>query len=267
MIKKNSFALLWYLFVVVSMAPAADNVVINEIHYHPIDDAPTEFIELYNPTPAPVNVSNYTFIDGIAFTIPAGTVIPSKGFLLVVQDPSSNEWRGLSKTGPYIGKLSNQGEEIVLRAPDGRTIDSFSYSDYSPWPRGADGYGSSLERIDPDLNSNDYHSWRASLGEGGTPGKQNSVRNVPPKPVLLSYQTIPAFPTSKKPIQIQVFLDGAEDIQDAEIRIETVTTNSRDASSFTAPMTRMEESVDIVKYNADITAQPSQTLVRFSMSM
>src|SRR5688572_8695438 len=70
-------------------APAAGQVVINEIHYDPPDRTiPAEFVELHNSGTAPADVSGWFFSDGIHFTIPDGSVIAPGEHLVVAQDPA-----------------------------------------------------------------------------------------------------------------------------------------------------------------------------------
>src|SRR5690606_18674880 len=63
------------------------NVVINEIHYHPANNGSNaEFLELYNNSDTPVDVSNWYFDEGIQFTIPEGTIIEAHGFLVICRN-------------------------------------------------------------------------------------------------------------------------------------------------------------------------------------
>jgi len=48
-----------------------------------------------------------------------------------------------------------------------------SYSDGAPWPAAADGFGPSLELLDPSLDNSDPASWDSSLELRGTPGLPN----------------------------------------------------------------------------------------------
>jgi hypothetical protein len=66
--------------------------------------------------------------------------------------------------------LSNGGEQVMLLGPLGEVIQSFSFSNTSPWPSGANGAGSSLEIIDPLGDAASPLNWRASAYSGGSPG-------------------------------------------------------------------------------------------------
>ena len=51
----------------------ADDIVINEILYHPEEKVvPEEFIELYNASDKEVDLSGWFFSDGVGFTFPEG---------------------------------------------------------------------------------------------------------------------------------------------------------------------------------------------------
>lgn len=140
---------------------SAENLVISEIFYNPPGPAEFgEFIELYNPTSNPIDLSGVRFISGITFEFPLKTVLPAGGRITL---------------GPedYAGQLSNSGENLTLLAADEAIIASFSYADGSPWPEAADGEGFSLVYRGPDPS--DPASWRTSAAPGGSPGGSDSL--------------------------------------------------------------------------------------------
>ncbi|RJP28454.1 MAG: lamin tail domain-containing protein [Candidatus Omnitrophota bacterium] len=260
----RSAVLFYGVFLSCLAADAVDDIVINEIYYHAPDTETAEFVELYNPTAAAIDISGYTFVAGIFYTIPAGTTIPAGGYLLVVSDPTHRKWSTLRNLvwGPYNGGLSNRGELILLRAPDGRTIEEFTYHESHPWPKGADGYGASLERISPDIASDDYHAWRASLSSGGTPGQRNSVADIPPYPTIVESHISPALPRSTDRVTFDLVFDDSGLINQVELRVERLTTTGRIGFE-TIPMTLVRREELNSTYRASIPAQNSQTLVRF----
>jgi hypothetical protein len=247
---------------------AADSVIINELHYNPTDNDLDEFIELYNPTASPIDLKDYNFSAGLSYTFPLGTMIQPQSYLLVVRDPSRSTWRRTTynKVGPYEGKLANDGEKITLRAPDGRIIDSLDYDDDPPWPRGADGYGASLERISPDLPSQDFHSWRASLREGGTPGEANSDSGSLPRPVITSIHFVPDRPISSEQVYVDVSLDSPELIRKVTLRVEPWT-NTETKPLVTLPMSLVQQDTNIATFRAVVSPHPSQTLVRVGVEV
>ena len=242
------------------------DVVINEISYHPVDDAPSEFIELYNKSDKTVDLSDVHFSRGIEFIFPQGTLLNAKTYILVVQDINNSAWRNLNKVGPYSGTLSNGGETVELVDSQTQVIDSFKYADASPWPRAADGEGYTLERISPDLPSKDYHSWRASEAKNGSPGKANSVINIPPYPMIQSFQINPSHPKSGDKVDISVTLDGIELIDQVICHYESQTIKDQ-GDHITKTMTPGEQTETSGVFLYTLPAMPNQTLVRVSLEI
>jgi hypothetical protein len=154
-------------------------VVINEIHYNPADNtSQEEFIELYNTGPAAVDLSNWAFTDGVAYTFPAGQQIAAGGYVVIAQSPATilAEF-GAASIGPYTGGLSSDGEHLELRNGQGQVVDEVDYNVSFPWPIAADGNGASMELINPALDNNLGSSWRPSYTPPLFPGPSD-----PPPP-------------------------------------------------------------------------------------
>ena len=155
-----------------------NTVLINEIHYWPSGLADDEFVELYNPSPTEaVDLSNWR-IDGIALTIPPGTVINPQGYMLFVRNDiqfRTTNGGGRIIAAEYPGSLSDAGEALSLRNKFGAVVSSVRFEPVAPWPTDAAGNGSSLELIDPTQPTNIVANWAASAAAGGTPGSQNSM--------------------------------------------------------------------------------------------
>lgn len=160
-------------------------VVINEIMYHPItEDDADEFVELHNPTAGPVDLSGWRFVEGIDFEIPAGTVLPAGGYLVVAADAARlranyPQLNAGNTVGNYSGRLANGGERLALAKPDqivrtnaatGEvvtntlyiTVAEVDYKDGGRWGRWSDGGGSSLELIDPRADPLQPMNWADS---------------------------------------------------------------------------------------------------------
>ena len=140
------------------------DIVLNEIFYHPPDERPGEFIELYNKGLSPIDISGYRFDDGIEFTFPEGTVLGPGAYLVVAEDPRilSENYGYDEALGPYSGRLANAGENVRLVDRAGNTVDEVRYREGGAWSRWADGGGSSLEVIDPDQDNSVGSAWDAS---------------------------------------------------------------------------------------------------------
>ncbi|MGC3960735.1 MAG: lamin tail domain-containing protein [Verrucomicrobiota bacterium] len=159
------------------------DVVINELMYHPIsenDDG--QYIELFNRSGSPVNLSGWTLGDGVSFTFPNGTTIAANGYLVVANSRASflTNYPMVNPAivlGDFGGNLSGGGERITLGMLDSIVgtngaalvtnffqivMDEVTYSDGGRWGQWADGGGSSLERIDPRANSRLPSNWADS---------------------------------------------------------------------------------------------------------
>ena len=147
-------------------APAnAGDIVIDEIYYAPKDKTSLEeFVELYNNGTSAVDLAGWYFSEGISYRFAASTVMQPGEYLVVAEDPATllSLYPGIRAVGPFLGKLSNDGEEIVLRDPQGEPEDSVDYRRGFPWPTVSKAQGYSIELIDPDLDNELGGSWRAS---------------------------------------------------------------------------------------------------------
>ncbi len=64
-----------------------------------------------------------------------------------------------SVLGDFGGRLSNGDEAIRLRDDFGNKVDEVHYYDGGNWSKYADGYGSSLELIDPNQDNSNHQAW------------------------------------------------------------------------------------------------------------
>lgn len=159
-----------------SGAPVDVDVTVSEINYHAeatVDAG--NWVELWNNTPAPVDVSLWKFRDNNflhLFTIPEGTILEPDARLVLVED--SMRFLALHPdVTNYLGNLNfglaNFGEELFLFDRRDSLRLNFMYGDDLPWPVGADGHGRTLERRSPDLPVEAPGSWFDGC-IGGSPG-------------------------------------------------------------------------------------------------
>lgn len=171
--------------VVANFAPVTgttSNVVINEIMYNAFDEQdPGDWVELYNNTPAAINLSGWILKDeddGHIFTFPDGTELEADGYLVVADDLEAFNQYYTEITNLYgeLGfGLAGGSDQVRLFDASGEMVDIVSYDDEAPWPSQADGTGYSLELSDPNINNNEGANWNASVIEFGTPGQVNST--------------------------------------------------------------------------------------------
>lgn len=161
-----------------------EEVVINEIYYHPISGQDSEqFVELHNPSAAAVDLRGWRFASGIEFQFPAGATIPPGGFVVVAKDAarlraSHPHLTAANTFGDFQGTLSRSGELLVLTKPDTIiaadaagglvtnvihiAVSEVHYREGGRWPELADGGGSSLELVDPRSDLQRGSNWQAS---------------------------------------------------------------------------------------------------------
>ena len=73
------------------------------------------------------------------------------------------------------------------------------------WFSAADGFGNSLELVNPLLPNTSGQNWLSSMNAGGTPGAANSVANLPQggvAPLILDVTHFPPVPRSTDPVAI-----------------------------------------------------------------
>jgi hypothetical protein len=169
---------------------SAENLVLSEIHYHPSDEGDNEFLEFVNTSTLPVDLSDVVLSEASTFKFPKATVLGPGERIVVAKDLVLFQARYQTNTSPYHrdvrvagaweSSLSNNGERIVVSAPDGTLLFSCLYGTSGAWPGRADGKGSSLELINParvpltaETKSawlNDPFNWRPSAEFHGSPG-------------------------------------------------------------------------------------------------
>jgi hypothetical protein len=161
-----------------------------------------EFVELFNRSANPVNLSGWKLSDpSTTATLPNYSLAP-EAYVIITPTSSAPAY---VPYGPTIGisnfpTLNNGGDTVRLRDAGGQLIDEVNYTD--AWYKNDDKKqgGWSLELIDPENLCAEEENWVASEHlSGGTPGQQNSVKANKPDltgPKLIS--AIPLTPTQLK---------------------------------------------------------------------
>lgn len=146
-------------------APVSTHVVINEVLYDPVGDTPdadAEWVELYNPADAEIDLGGWSLSDAAASdALPAFRVQPRTYAVVAASNSFSAAFPGfdgaLLVLGGRIGNaLDNGGDRLVLRDPAGNVIDAVSWgTDTSAFsPSVADvPAGHSIERHTPGLDT------------------------------------------------------------------------------------------------------------------
>ncbi|MDO9255500.1 MAG: lamin tail domain-containing protein [Bacteroidales bacterium] len=156
------------------------DILINEIMADPtppVNLPETEYVELYNRSAFPVELQNWSLWLGTTEKVLPQYTLPAGGYVILCDDGSKPL---LAPFGPVIDfssfSVTNGSGTSTLKDFDGNVIHTASYAE--SWFQGSykkDG-GWSLEQIDPLNPCGESANWAAcSNGDGGTPGKVNSV--------------------------------------------------------------------------------------------
>ncbi len=144
----------------------SDAIVINEIMFNAPSPSAEQWVEIYNRSGSPVDVSGWTFTDGITFEFPAGTPpIPAGAYALVVWDVAAFNalHPGLPRVfGPFTDKLTSSGERLRLRDANGNIADETRFSEGGTWPEFTSGTASSLELRNATADNANGGAWNAS---------------------------------------------------------------------------------------------------------
>ena len=183
---KREWSALNEAFFSIGSVPAnSSNLKITELHYHPeepsseielsisADRDDYEFVEFLNIASSPIDLSNTYFKDGINFTFPENTILDPDQRAVIVRDINAFRTRygndpKIHVIGEYTGRLSNDGERLLIKNSTGNDIVDFTYNDQIPWPIAADGTGPSL--VFTGETANDPSHWKENSLKGGRPG-------------------------------------------------------------------------------------------------
>ncbi len=181
-------AALLFVSIGSNLMAGMEDVVISEIHYHPVTTEDLEFIELWNTGTVPVNMQGAQISDAIEYTFGSVTLQPDERTVvcsdrtqfLNFYTPRFPNIADSLAPGAFLNRLNNAEETVQFLAANGDLIQSVFYQDLTPWPNRADGAGSSLEWIHDGPRSTDSSThWRASYLVHGSPGESGLERRIP----------------------------------------------------------------------------------------
>ena len=163
---KKNYSIILVLFTLL-IQNLSGQIVMTEIMYNPPESGTDslEFIELYNAGNNTVNISGYSFTNGISITL--STIIDSGNFVIVCEDSIALANTFGINGYEWVGSLSNGGEPIVLRDSQGLLVDSVEYSSSGSWPSSANGNGYSLVLCDPKSDNSLAENWSAASTNTG----------------------------------------------------------------------------------------------------
>jgi hypothetical protein len=160
------------------------DIVINEIMADP--DPPSglpsaEYAELFNRTPYPINLKDWTFGAGSTVKIIPDKVIQPNDYLILTGGEELSLYGNSVDLFTAGSTLTNDGTTLLLKNEMGRVIHTVTYSIdwYNNTLKETGGW--SLEMIDPNNPCGCNENWSASNDPlGGTPGGLNSISQANP---------------------------------------------------------------------------------------
>lgn len=166
-------------------------LVISEIMFNPPDAWSTgslEYVEIHNPDIFFEEVGGYRLEGSVDFTIPAGTLLPSGGYLVIARDPAAvASFYGIHGVlGPWTNNLPNDNGTVRLVNDVGGWVLEVNYAAVAPWPVAADGTGHSLVLRRPSYGEDNPRAWGISDVIGGSPGRGDGWGVEPLRSVIIN---------------------------------------------------------------------------------
>ena len=167
--------------------PLPGDVIITEIMCDPTPGVHlprVEFVELYNTTNLPIDLTGWEFTDPTTMGVIPGVILPPDTFIILCSNSSVDSFTANGINALLTGisawpSLNNSGDLISLYDDNANLIDQVDYTDGWYHDPTKDNGGWTLELIDADSPCSGEFNWNASIDtSGGTPGKTNSVTGV-----------------------------------------------------------------------------------------
>ncbi|MBC7879209.1 MAG: DUF11 domain-containing protein [Anaerolineales bacterium] len=222
------------------------SIIINEVAWAGTGSSATlandEWIELYNPSNAAINITGWTLISASLNITLSGT-IPAGGYFLLERDDNTTV-SDVTADQIYTSAapLSDSGEVITLRTASGSFIDTANNENGGSWPRGTTSPNfATMERNSSSAEKDS--SWITNTGVTkngknasggaifGTPKKANSRVTTPfPTSIPIPTPTPTLLPVFGRPIISEILprpgfdwnQDGKVDVFDEFIEVKNL---------------------------------------------
>ena len=147
-------------------SPARNSdIVINEIFFAPPHTLKKlSFVELFNRGRVTVDLTDWSFTDGIHFVFPRGTRLAPGEFLAVAADASRLRAAhgNIPVIGNFQGKPGHDGDLMRLADERGNLVNQVDFHVGGDWPGWTHSGGSSMELIHPLMDNSLSSAWRDS---------------------------------------------------------------------------------------------------------
>jgi len=111
--------------------------VISTLYMGDSDTQDAEFIFIENPGDKALDISGYTFTEGIEAVVPTPTILAAGERIIFTNMPADafwNDFAGQRIVAYTAGRLNNTGEKLTLTTPSGIIVDQVKYHPDAPWP-------------------------------------------------------------------------------------------------------------------------------------
>ncbi|MCK4226163.1 lamin tail domain-containing protein [candidate division WOR-3 bacterium] len=155
------------IFRRIRIGKGISSLVLNEIMFAPEESV--EWIELYNRSHYDYYLESF-WVDGNLLS--KGIHVPGGGYLVIAADSSRFYAYYGNIPAPLLTvglSLSNSGDTVCVLDENRFLIDECVYS------AGATERNFTLERVSPNIESENSSNWGQSIMSGGTPGDRNSI--------------------------------------------------------------------------------------------
>ena len=201
---------------------AKSAVVINEVHYEPVDNTRNiEFIELWNPSDTPQDISGWRLDGPVQFQFSLGTTMAANSYRTIAACSTAfQSWFGTAPNHQWaVGQLKNSGDRIQLRDAAFTVVDDVDYAPGFPWPTSAAGAGPSIELISPGLENDVGGSWRNSTASPRpqTPGATNTALGVLAPPGISNVAQNPQTPAVAQDVIVTAKIEDGNGVASAAL--------------------------------------------------
>jgi len=150
----------------IRIGEGVSDLVINEIMYGP--SGPPEWIELFNRSDYTLSLDSF-YIDDVS----ARRMEVRSGEYVIIASDSVAFLNYYGRVSSFVSEtslsFSNSGDSVILLDENGFVFDEVFYSENDAERN------FSLEKVNPDIPSENQTNWGQSVPEGGTPGTVNSI--------------------------------------------------------------------------------------------
>lgn len=198
-----------------SLFSIANNIIITEIHYAP-EDANLEFVELYNNGIETVDLSNWQLSKGISYTFPKGIQLQAKQYLVVAKSPyllvkNFHLADSVQVVGSFDGRLTGDGESLLLSDHSKQEIDRVNYKNNYTWPICHITQKTSLQLVNPNYDNRIGNHWAVASPSPCYANKK--VHTTQQIPIIKSVRQHPEIPKSNELVSIRANVRNATAIE------------------------------------------------------